>query len=58
LYAHVKNKKIEHLRIEGRILFDKNNLDNYLESRIIKAVSDFEKNHQRQKSNSSKKNNN
>jgi excisionase family DNA binding protein len=49
LYNHVKNKRIEHLRIEGRILFDKNILDKYLESRIIKAVGDFEKNHQKQK---------
>jgi excisionase family DNA binding protein len=58
LYNHVRNKKIEHLRIEGRILFDKSNLDSYLASRIIKAVNDFEINHQRQKSKSSKKNHN
>jgi excisionase family DNA binding protein len=58
LYNHVKNKKIEHYRLEGRILLDKAILDTYLESRIIKAVNDFEKNHQGQKINSSKKNNN
>jgi excisionase family DNA binding protein len=56
LYNHVKNKKIEHVRVFGKILFFKDNLDAYLESRIIKAVNDFEKNHQRQKSKSAKKN--
>jgi excisionase family DNA binding protein len=55
LYNHVKNKKIEHLRIEGRILFDKEILDRYLESRIIKAVSDFESNLQKEKSKLQKK---
>jgi excisionase family DNA binding protein len=55
LYNHVKNKKIEHFRIEGRILFDKNILDNYLESKIIKAVHDFEKNHKKDNSKRGKK---
>jgi excisionase family DNA binding protein len=49
LYNHVRNKKIEHLRIEGRILFDKNILEKYVESRIIKAVTDFETNLQKNK---------
>jgi excisionase family DNA binding protein len=44
LYNHVKNKKIEHLRIEGKILFDRDILNKYVESRIIKAVRDFEAN--------------
>jgi excisionase family DNA binding protein len=55
LYNHVKNKKIEHIRIEGRILFNKNILDRYLESRIIKAVGDFEANLKKQKNKSTKK---
>jgi excisionase family DNA binding protein len=54
LYNHVKNKKIEHIRIEGRILFDKDIMDRYLESRIIKAVGDFEANLKKQKNKLSK----
>jgi excisionase family DNA binding protein len=55
LYNHVKNKKIEHIRIEGRILFDKDIMDRYLESRIIKAVGDFEANLKKQKNKPTKK---
>jgi excisionase family DNA binding protein len=36
LYNNIKNKRIEHYRIEGKILFEKLTLDNYLKSRTIK----------------------
>ena len=41
LYNHTKNKIIEHFRIEGRILFDKTVLDNYLESKTVKAGDNY-----------------
>ena len=36
LYTHIKNKKIEHYKIEGRILFNKETLENYVNSSIVK----------------------
>ena len=36
LYTHIKNKKIEHYKIEGKILLNKETLEKYVNSSIIK----------------------
>jgi excisionase family DNA binding protein len=36
LYTLIKNKKIEHYKIEGKILLDKETLENYVNSSIVK----------------------